>query len=121
MESSLADIKVLRRVLGQLNAERRAERRTARTGFYPFTPFQDRGGDFRKRLLLEVMSRRNKARVLVTGQIGVGKSSELWDFSGERYGKADAGFPIFCDLEYQEHPEHCSATGVFLTIFRDCW
>ena len=59
--------------------------------------------------------------MLVTGQIGVGKSSELWDFSGERYRKADAGFPIFCDLEYQEHPERCTATGVFLTIFRDCW
>lgn len=121
MASSLADIRVLRYVLGQLNAERRAERPGAMKLRNAFTLYQDRGGDFRKRLLLEVMSRRNKARVLVTGQIGVGKSSELWDFRQERSRKEDAGFPIFCDLENQEHPERCTATGVFLTIFRDCW
>ena len=37
MTSSLADIKVLRYVLGQLNAERRAERRNA-DGFLPVHP-----------------------------------------------------------------------------------
>ena len=62
-----------------------------------------------------------KARILVTGQIGVGKSSELWDFREERYNAADLGFPVFCDLEKEESPERCGSTGLFLTILRDCW
>ncbi len=57
----------------------------------------------------------------MTGQIGVGKSSELWDFREERYRAADLGFPIVCDLEKEESPEQCGSTGLFLTILRDCW
>ena len=57
---------------------------------------------------------------MVTGQIGVGKSSELWQFFQEQR-QASGEFIIFCDLEKEEHPERCGATGVFLTIFRDCW
>jgi hypothetical protein len=57
----------------------------------------------------------------VTGQIGVGKSSELWDFRQERYHKADLGLRVFCDLEKEESPERCGSAGLFLTILRDCW
>jgi len=57
---------------------------------------------------------------LITGQIGVGKSSELWQFY-QSQKEAQHEFIVFCDLEQQEHPERCGATGVFLTIFRDCW
>jgi hypothetical protein len=57
---------------------------------------------------------------LVTGQIGVGKSSELWQFFQDQK-HAPKEFVIFCDLEQEEHPERCRATGVFLAIFRDCW
>ena len=85
MSGSLREIQVLRSVLGRLNAERRAERRLLREGDSARTAYQDRGGDFRRRLLLGVESRKGKARILVTGQIGVGKSSELWDFREERY------------------------------------
>jgi hypothetical protein len=120
MSASLRDIQGLRSVLGRLNAERRAERHPSQDGAAR-TTYQDRGGDFRKRLLLGVESRKGKARILVTGQIGVGKSSELWDFREERYNAADLGFPVFCDLEKKESPERCGATGLFLTILRDCW
>ena len=85
MAASLRDIQVLRSVLGRLNAERRAERRRPDENEPARTLYQERGGDFRRRLLLAVESRKGKARVLVTGQIGVGKSSELWDFRNDRY------------------------------------
>jgi hypothetical protein len=50
----------------------------------------------------------------------VGKSSELWHFFDEQK-RSSREFVIFCDLEKEEHPERCGATGVLLTIFRDCW
>jgi hypothetical protein len=120
MPATLRDIQVLRTVLGRLNAERRAERRPAE-GSLARTLYQDRGGDFRRRLRLAVESRKGKARVLVTGQIGVGKSSELWDFREECRHISGLGYPIFCDLEKEESPERCGSTGLFLTILRDCW
>jgi hypothetical protein len=121
MPASLRDIQVLRSVLGRLNAERRADRYRPAAGSPARTLYQDRGGDFRKRLLLAVESRKAKARVLVTGQIGVGKSSELWDFREECRHVRGLGYPIFCDLEKDESPERCGSTGLFLTILRDCW
>jgi hypothetical protein len=36
-------------------------------------------------------------------------------------GERKTGFWVYCDLEKKEHPERCGATGVFLTILRDCW
>src|SRR5262249_42742252 len=85
------------------------------------TLYEKRGDDFLNRLDLELQSRRGKARLLVTGQIGVGKSSELRRyFQGEK-GEQRIGFPVYCDLEKQESPEHCGATGVLLTMLRDCW
>ena len=116
MASSLADLNVLRTAIGQLNAERRAG-----LGKHEGeTRYQPRAEEFHKRLSLEVASRRGKARTLVTGQIGVGKSSELWQFFHDQTRECDE-FVVFCDLEQEEHPERCGATGVFLTIFRDCW
>lgn len=116
MSLSLSDLQTLRTVLGRLNAERPA---VAREGNGQ-TVYEERGGALRKRLALEVTSRRGKARVLVTGQIGVGKSSELGRFFDDCY-QNKLSYPIYCDLEKQEHPERCGATGVLLTIFRDCW
>ena len=121
MSASLRDIQILRSVLGGLNAERRADRRLPRKGDSARTAYQDRGGDFRRRLRLGVESRKGKARILVTGQIGVGKSSELWDFREEIRRAVDLGFPVFCDLEKEESPERCGSTGLFLTMLRDCW
>ena len=116
MPSSLTNIQTLRTALGRLNAERRAGlgKRHGKTQYEP------RAEEFHKRLSLEVTSRRGKARTLVTGQIGVGKSSELSQFFRDQIHAYDE-FIIFCDLEKEEHPERCGATGVFLTIFRDCW
>ncbi len=116
MPKPLSDLQELRTVLGRLNAERRAglgERKDQ-------TRYEPRAGEFHRRLALEVTSRRGKARTLVTGQIGVGKSSELWQFFQDQK-RASEEFIVYCDLEQQEHPERCGATGVFLTIFRDCW
>lgn len=121
MPASLRDLQTLRSVLGRLAAERRAERRSPAPGDPPRTQYQDRGGSFRQRLALAVESRKGRARVLVTGQIGVGKSSELWDFRGECERIGNRGFPIFCDLEKEESPESCGSTGLFLTLLRDCW
>ena len=116
MSRSLSDLQELRTVLGRLNAERRA----GLSGREGETYYESRAAGFHKRLNLEVTSRRGKARTLVTGQIGVGKSSELWQFF--QIQKETAGeFVVFCDLEQEEHPERCGATGVFLTVFRDCW
>lgn len=116
MPKPLSDLQQLRTALGRLNAERRAGlgKREGETQYEP------RAEEFHKRLGLEVTSRRRKARTLATGQIGVGKSSELWQFFHDQT-KAYNEFVVFCDLEQGEHPERCGATGVFLTIFRDCW
>ena len=121
MPASLRDMQTLRSILGRLNAEQRARRLPAREDGSARTLYQEREGDFRRRLLLAVESRKGRARVLVTGQIGVGKSSEVWDFGEECYRRGDLGFPVFCDLEYGESPERSGATGLFLTILRDCW
>ena len=121
MSVSLRDIQVLRSVLGRLNAELPAERPSLFDSETPRTVYQDREGEFRRRLLLAVESRPGKTRLLVTGQIGVGKSSELRDFYGKRLGALDHGIPVFCDLEKDESPERCGPTGLFLTILRDCW
>jgi len=121
MSASLRDIQVLRSVLGWLNAERRAERYLPRQDNLARTLYQTRDGDFRRRLRLGVESRRGKARILVTGQIGVGKSSELWDFREDCLSLAGLGYPVFCDLEKEESPERCGSTGLFLTVLRDCW
>lgn len=103
-------------MLGCLNAERRAG-----LGKHPGeTRYELRAQEFHRRLGLEVTSRRAKARALVTGQIGVGKSSELSRFFRDKI-RAPEEFVVFCDLEQEEHPERCGATGVFLAIFRDCW
>lgn len=116
MPRSLSDLQELRSALGRLNAERRDGLGTHEGE----TRYEPRAADFHKRLALEITSRRGKARVLVTGQIGVGKSSELWRFLEDQ--RKDRGeFAIFCDLEQEEHPERCGATGVFLAVFRDCW
>jgi hypothetical protein len=116
MPRSLSDLQELRTALGRLNAERRA----GRSGKEGETRYEPRAATFHKRLALEVTSRRGKARTLVTGQIGVGKSSELWQFF-EDQKKSREEFVVYCDLEQEEHPERCGATGVFLTVFRDCW
>jgi hypothetical protein len=121
MAASLRDIQVLRNVLAGLNAERPAVRLSLFDEETRRTAYQDRSGDFRRRLLLAVESRVGKARVLVTGQIGVGKSSELREFYEERLSKPELGFPIFCDLEKAEGLEQLGSAGVFLTVFRDCW
>lgn len=115
--ASLSDLQTLRTVLGRLNAEK-----PSGTGEYSDqTKHQEREGDLQRRLMLEVESRQGKARALVTGQIGVGKSSELWHFFRRRIPEKSRRFLVFCDLEKGEHPEKCGATGVFLTIFRDTW
>jgi len=116
MSRSLSDLQQLRTALGVLNAERRADLGRPMGQ----TRYERRAEEFHKRLALEVTSRQRKARTLVTGQIGVGKSSELWRFFHDRT-KARDEFVVYCDLEQEEHPERCGATGVFLTIFRDCW
>ena len=113
---SLSDLQQLRTALGRLNAERRAGLGKSEGE----TRYETRAAEFHRRLTLEVTSRRGKARALVTGQIGVGKSSELWQFFHDQT-KARDEFIVYCDLEQEEHPERCGATGVFLTIFRDCW
>lgn len=113
----LKEIEFLRRVLNKLNAEK-----PAGEGRQGQTKHQIREGDLTKRLQLEAFSQEGNARVLVTGQIGVGKSSELGYFFRQRVTQRQrTGFWVHCDLEKEEHPEKCGATGVFLTILRDCW
>lgn len=115
--SDLSKIDFLHLVLDRLNAEKpSALNQQGRT------EHQKRESDLLKRLSLEAASTTGKTRVLITGQIGVGKSSELEFFYRQRntiVGKT--GFWIHSDLEKGEHPEHCGATGVLLTILRDCW
>jgi hypothetical protein len=117
MPPSLANMQDLRTVLGRLDAERPADATPDRGR----TLYEPRGDDFLNRLDLELQSRRGKSRVLVTGQIGVGKSSELRRYFRGEMGQQRIGFPVYCDLEKQESPEHCGATGVLLTMLRDCW
>ncbi len=118
MRRSLANLDELRSVLGRLNAERRAADGESSASE---TKYVKRADKLHRQLALEVESRQGKARVLVTGQIGVGKSSELWRFYCDQRSKKNGTWVIACDLEKEEHPERCSATGVLLTIFRDCW
>lgn len=117
MSPSLAEIQDLRTALGRLDAERPAgfESDSGRT------MHAQRDGDFLERLDLDVASRQGKARILVTGQIGVGKSSELFHYIRLARRDSPNRLWIFCDLEKEEHPDHCGPTGVLLTIFRDCW
>lgn len=119
MPNSLSDLQQLRTVLGRLNAERRAVSQPRENQ----TTYVKRADKLHRRLSLEIESQQGKARVLLTGQIGVGKSSELFRFVHEQREQARTNrqWIIACDLERQEHPERCSATGVLLTIFRDCW
>ncbi|MBI1903361.1 MAG: hypothetical protein HYS13_19845 [Planctomycetia bacterium] len=116
MKRSLTDIGTLRSVLDRLDAERPAVEPSefGRTHYVP------RGDEFLKRLDLDVQSRPGKTRLLVTGQIGVGKSSELWCYF-RTVKQQRRAYPVYCDLEKQESPERCSATGVLLTMLRDCW
>jgi hypothetical protein len=114
----LTDIKFLKQILSNLDAEKPAGEK-----FQGRTRHQERKGDLIERLQLEAFSQVGQARVLVTGQIGVGKSSELLYFFRQRLRSSDrkTGFWVYSDLEKEEHPERCGATGVFLTILRDCW
>jgi hypothetical protein len=82
-------------------------------------PYVERGDDFQRRLETDLISRRGKARLLVTGQIGVGKSSELRRYL-HQLARSES-FQIFCDLEKEMQPEHCGAAAVLLAICRDCW
>jgi len=116
MASSLSDLQTLRTALGCLNAERRAVFGNQNGE----TEYELRCAAFHRRLTLDVQSQRGKSRTLVTGQIGVGKSSELWQFYLDQRDPKNP-FVVFCDLEKEEHPERCGATGVFLTVLRDCW
>ncbi len=116
---SLMDIKFLKQLQNKLNAEKPAG---IGGGEHSETKYQQRAGEVQRRLQLEVYSREGKARVLLTGQIGVGKSSELWHFFRQHIqGEQGTAFCIFCDLEKETHPEKCGATAVFLAILRDCW
>ncbi len=107
----------MRTVLGHLNAERPAVR-TPQPGQ---TRYVTRGGDFQKRLHLEIISRQNQARILVTGQIGVGKSSELYSYWQRQKQENGRYFWVYCDIEKEGYPEKCGTTGVFLSVFRDLW
>ena len=122
MTASLRDIQVLRSVLSRLNPERPAKRPSSSEGWTPQNVYHDRGVDFRKRLSLEVESRPEPTRILVTGQIGVGKSAELQAFLSEPFWyEGGDRVRVFCDLEKEGSPERCGPTGLFLTILRDCW
>lgn len=115
MPANLNDMQQLRTVLGRLDAERPAVGGSSADRM----PYVERDDDFQRRLALELDSRRGKARLLVTGQIGVGKSSELRYYIDQHMASGD--FPISCDLEKEMQPEHCGAAAVLLAIFRDCW
>jgi hypothetical protein len=117
MKASLSDLQELRTVLGRLDAERPAVERSE----VGRTVYEPRGDEFLKRLDLDLQSRQGKSRVLVTGQIGVGKSSELACYFRMAKERKHLGYPVYCDLEKQESPERCRATGVILTMLRDCW
>lgn len=111
----LNNIETIRKIIGKLDAEKPAAEHTVGR-----TEHQGRTGNFLKKLTIEVAGNPEKARLLVTGQIGVGKSSELLYFFHQRKGKK-SGFWVHCDLEKGAHPERCGATGVLLAILRDSW
>lgn len=114
--NDISSLAVLQTILSKIDAEKPAAQ-----GLLGRTEHQMRDDDFLKRLKLEAIQRTN-SRVLVTGQIGVGKSSELNHFFYKRFTEPQrTGFWVYCDLEKGEHPERCGATGVLLTILRDCW
>lgn len=113
---SLNEITHLRSVLERLNLELPAG--PAGEGF---TPYQERNADFHRRLNLQLSVAGKKTRLLVSGQIGVGKSTELHRACRALQGQQGGGWCVFCDLEVEANPERCGATGVFLTILRDCW
>jgi len=73
-----------------------------------------------ERLDLELAAGAGPSRVLLTGQIGVGKSTELWAFAN-KYAQSPSVLTIICDLEKEMSPERCGAIGVLLAIFRDAW
>lgn len=71
-------------------------------------------------LALGLQVAAERARVLMTGQIGAGKSTELREF--EHQAKKSSDFlVIHCDLEKEMSPERCGALGVMLAVFRDAW
>ena len=115
--ADIREIKTLQNILKKLDPEKPAGQ-----GQSGRTEHQERDGDFHRRLSLEAANQDSKTRMLVTGQIGVGKSSELWHFYRRRFaGMSRTGFWVHSDLEKGEHPERCGGTGVLLTILRDCW
>lgn len=73
-----------------------------------------------ERLDLELAAGAGRSRVLLTGQIGVGKSTELWAFR-QKCRESRSMLAIVCDLEREMSPERCGAIGVLLAIFRDAW
>jgi hypothetical protein len=115
MPGPLTELNQLRTVLGMLDAERPAVSQYSTDRM----PYVSRDDDFQRRLEVELASRRGKARLLVSGQIGVGKSSELRRYIHQHI-KEDS-FLIFCDLEKEMQPEHSGAAAVLLAICRDCW
>jgi hypothetical protein len=127
MPSPLSDLQQLRTVLGKLDAERPASSRLSENPSggealgHDGMPCVERDDDFQPRLELELTSRRGKARLLVTGQIGVGKSSEVARYIHIHEEPRADSFQVFCDLEKEMQPEHCGAAAVLLKIFRDCW
>ena len=74
--------------------------------------------DVIRQLRLNLDTASHPARLLLTGQIGVGKSSELWHLQ-RLYRESERFLPIHCDLESQMSPERCGAIGVLLAMFRD--
>ena len=115
MPGQLTDLQQLRSVLGMLDAERPALSEHSADCM----PYVDRDDGFQRRLEVELTSRRGKARLLVTGQIGVGKSSEVRRYVFQ-HSRAES-FQILCDIEKEMQPEHSGAAAVLLAICRDCW
>ena len=105
MPSPLSDLQQLRTVLGVLDAERPATSAASQDRM----PYVERDDDFQRRLELELTSRRGKARLLVTGQIGVGKSSEVLRYLYQQRSRPDS-FHVFCDLEKEMQPDGVAAT-----------
>lgn len=115
MPSPLTDLQQLRTIIGRLNAERPAFSKA----YDDQMLYVERDDDFQSRLDLELSSRRGKARLLISGQIGVGKSSEVRRYV-HQHNQSDS-FQILCDLEQEMQPEHCGAAAVLLAMFRDSW
>lgn len=71
-------------------------------------------------LMLSVETGGDYPRVLLSGQIGVGKSTELRQFSNSMKAQP-SHLVVHCDLEKEMSPERCGALGVLLAMFRDAW